>query len=118
MAKNVAVKLADINRDDFLRFIVKTAHAYAISELGMNAFRPLAVDQILCRSNDLDYIVGGYDEGNELAGDPADVVRLKCGTVQDGPAADYVAVNVHLYPLLNTPAHVVIVGAPVNSIIP
>lgn len=114
-SKNVAVKVDAINRDDFLRFLIKTAHAYAISELGAGAFRPLTADLILQRSNDLSQFVGGDPGPSPYESHPANMTELLVGKVETGPAAGCTAVRIRLYPLLGTPAHIVVVGAPIRN---
>lgn len=111
-AEHVAIKIDTINREDFLRFLVKTAHAYAVFEKGLNAFRPLTTDLILCRDDDLAQYVGGGPVNPHYESSPANMTELSIGVVKDGPAAGYTAVYIRLYPILGTPAHVVIVGEP------
>ena len=111
-AKHVAVEVDAINREDFLRFLVKTAHAYAVFEMGVEAFQPLTTDLILCRDDDLAQYVGCGPINPEFESSPANMTELSVGTVKDGPAAGYTAVYIRLYPLLGTPPHVVIVGKP------
>ena len=111
-AVHVAVKVDTINREDFLRFLVKTAHAYAVFEKGLEAFRPLTADLVLNRDNDLAKYVGGGPINPEYESSPSSMTELSVGVVKDGPAAGYTAVYIRLYPLLGTPPHVVIVGEP------
>ena len=111
-SEHVAVKVDEINREDFLRFLVKTAHAYATFEKGLGAFRPLTTELILCRDDDLAEYVGGSPINPEYESSPASMTELSLGVVKDGPAAGYTAVYIRLYPMLGTPPHVVVVGAP------
>lgn len=111
-ANHVAVKVDAINRDDFLRFLVKTAHAYAVFEKGLDAFQPLTTNLILGRDNDLAQYVGGSPINPEYDSSPASTTELSVGVVKDGPAAGYTAVYIRLYPMLGTPPHVVVVGKP------
>lgn len=113
-SKNVAVKIDTINRDDFLRFLIKTAHAYAVSELGTAAFRPLTTDVILQRSNDLARFIGADVQPSPYESHPANMTELALGEVKSGPAAGCTLVRIRLYPLLGTPAHIVVVGAPIS----
>lgn len=111
-AVHVAVKVDTINREDFLRFLAKTAHAYAVFEKGLEAFRPLTTELILCRDNDLAQYVGGSPISTEYESSPASMTELSVGVVKDGPAAGHTAVYIRFYPFLDTPPHVVIVGEP------
>ena len=111
-AIHVAVKVDTINREDFLRFLAKTAHAFAVFEKGLKAFRPLITDLILNRDNDLAQYVGGCPVNPAYESSPANMTELSVGVVKDGPAAGYTAVYIRLYPLLGTPPHIVVVGRP------
>jgi hypothetical protein len=111
-SKNVAVKIGEINRNDFLRFLMKTAHAYAVYELGLAAFRPLTTDMILARDNELERFIGCDHLPSPYDGDNANMVEVALGTVEDGPALGCTAVRIRLYPMLGTPAHIIVVGAP------
>jgi hypothetical protein len=111
-AEHVALKVDEINREDFLRFLVKTAHAYAVFEQGLDAFRPLTTGLILSRDNDLAQYIGCSPINPEYESNPANMSELSVGVVKDGPAAGYTAVYIRLYPLLGTPPHAVVVGAP------
>jgi len=111
-SKHAAIRVDQINREDFLRFLAKLAHSFAISKKGSGAFKPTLVDQILLRSDDLTTFVGG-DPGLVVhESDPANMTELLLGEVTDGPAKGCTAVRVRLYPLLGTPAHIVVVGTP------
>lgn len=111
-SKNVAVKIGEINRNDFLRFLIKTAHAYAVYELGLAAFRPLTTDIILARDNELEHFIGCDNQSSPYNGSPANMVEMVLGTVDKGPALGYTIVRIRLYPMLGTPAHLIVVGAP------
>lgn len=111
-ASHVAVKIDAINRDDFLRFLVKTAHAYAVFEQGLHAFHPLTTNVILCQDNDLARYIGSGPVNPGYQSSPANMTELSIGVVKDGPAAGCTAVYIRLYPLLGTPPHVVVVGKP------
>lgn len=47
----VAFKVGDVHEGVLLRFMAKTAHAFAIAKLGLNAFRPLLTEIILRESS-------------------------------------------------------------------
>jgi HNH endonuclease len=111
-SKNVAAKIGEINRNDFLRFLIKTAHAYAVYELGLAAFRPLTTDIVLSRGNELERFIGCDYQSSPYDGSPANMVEMVLGTVDEGPALGYTIVRIRLYPILGTPAHIIVVGAP------
>ena len=111
-ANHVVVRVDEINRNDFLRFLVKTAHAFAVSEHGFGEFTPLTTDLILGKSDDLAQFIGGDTGPSPHDDDPANMTELTLGRVVEGPVAGYIAVRLRLYPMLGTPAHIVVVGAP------
>ena len=111
-AEHVAIKVDEINREDFLRFLVKTAHAFAVFVEGLDKFRPLTTDLIVGRDNNLAEYIGGSPINPEYESGPASMTELSLGVVKGGPAAGYTAVYIRLYPMLGTPPHVVVVGAP------
>lgn len=109
-SRHIAVEVGTVNRNHFLRFLAKTAHAYAVSELGLDAFRPFLKDIILNESHDLTkYVGGGSPEAPHLI-DPAHTVLLTLGQAKEGLGNGLVAVRLQFYPLLKSPAYVVIVG--------
>lgn len=110
-SNHVAVKVAEVNRLDFLRFIAKTAHAYAVAELGHGSFRPTLTDLILGRSDDAAEFVGGDPSADSITTGPDRMVTITAGRVSNGPARGYSAVRMQLYPILGTPAQAAIVGA-------
>jgi hypothetical protein len=111
-ANHVAARVAINRREDFLRFLAKTAHAYAVFELGIGSFRPLTTELILNRDDDLAQFVGGCPYEASIDSSPANMTEITVGRVGNGPAAGYTAVRIRLYPMMGTPAHMVIVGAP------
>lgn len=104
-AKNVAMKLGEVNRDHFLRFLAKTAHAFAVAELGVDGFEPFLNDIVLNRDDDIARYVGGTQPMDEGDIDPAGTVFI-----QIGGAEDFVAVFFQIYPPLKSPAYAIIVG--------
>jgi len=111
-SEHVAVKVDEINSEDFLRFLVKTAHAFAVFERGLDSFRSLTTDLIRCRDNDLAQYIGCDWGESPFESSPANMTELTLGTIIGGPAKGYTGVRIRLYPMLGTPAHVVVVGAP------
>lgn len=103
----IAFKVGDVHEGALLRFIAKTAHAFAVAKLGLEAFRPLLADVILGYSSRLTHFIGGSDRP-EPAGD-TNAFEMRCGEY----AADdtkYVVVWLRLFGLLGGPAYVVAVG--------
>ena len=111
-SNHVAVKVAEVNRLDVLRFIAKTAHAYAVAELGYGTFRPTLPDLILGRSDNVTEFIGGDPSPDPITTGPDRMLTITAGQVTNGPANGYWAVRMQLYPILGTPAHAAIVGSP------
>ncbi len=104
-ARNVAMKVGEVNRSHFLRFLAKTAHAFAVAELGIDGFIPCLTDVILDRDDDLSTYVGGTFSKTDSP-IPPEVTTL----ISVGGVADLVAVRIQFYHVLGTPAYAVVVG--------
>ena len=111
-AKAVAVFLGDIDRTKYLRALAKTGHAFACANIGHDAFEPLLIDVILCRSDDVSYYVGDLlaEQMPTSSGDHS--LRIFMGVPEAGPIAGYVVVSLQLYPALSSPSHIIVVGKP------
>lgn len=109
-AVNVAMKLGEVNRENYLRSLAKTAHAFATARFGLNAFEPYLTDIILNRSNDLERFVGDLPGHSPFEDHPAHTMQMSAGEIPDGPAAGLLVVRIQLYPRLKSPEHMVIVG--------
>lgn len=115
-SNHVAMKLGDVNRSNFLRFLAKTAHAFAVMTLGPNSFRPFLADLILKRSDDLTEFVGGGFPAAPHEVDPAHSTLLTLGSPEAGPAKGLIAVRLQFWHELKTPAYIVIVGEPIRPL--
>lgn len=109
-ARHVALKAGEVNRLHYQRFLAKTGHAFAAARIGLDAFDPVLPDLILNRSDDLSLYVGDDPTLAPIEVHPAATSHFALGEITHGPAKGYVGIGIRLYPLLNTPAHVVIVG--------
>ena len=115
-SRNVAIEIGTVNRTHFLRFLAKTAHAYATAELGINAFSSTLIDIILNRDQDISKYVGGY-YGPRPPGDaPENLMTAHIGQATEGPGKGLVTVVLQFYPLLKTPIYSIIVGRPTIDI--
>ncbi|CAM5380668.1 hypothetical protein FALB51S_01885 [Frigidibacter albus] len=114
-AKHVAVRTGDINREDYLRSLAKTGHAFACAVLGPGAFEPLLLDVILCRSDDVSMYVGDLPEPETIVENPAHTLQIFLGVPEVGPVAGYIVVRIQLYPGFSSPVHIIVVGRP-NSL--
>lgn len=115
-AEHVAAKIGEVNRIHYLRSLAKTAHAYATATIGLEAFEPLLPDLILGRRDDVETYVGDLPHENPFGADDHQTLQIAIGEATDGPAAGYLVVHIVLYPSLNSPAHVVILGRPLVDI--
>lgn len=109
-AVNVAVELGKVNRVNYLRSLAKTAHAYAAATVGVDAFEPVLADLILKRSDDVEQYVGDASVDSPFVSNPTNTLQISLGEAQDGPAQGFLFVFIRLYPALNSPSHMVVVG--------
>jgi hypothetical protein len=96
-ARNVAMKVGEINRNHFLRFLAKTAHAFAVAELGIDGFIPCLTDIILDRDDDMTNYVGGTFPTTDRPIAPEVTTSLSIGRA-DG----FVAVRIQFYHILGS----------------
>lgn len=109
--KNFAIHLGDVNRTHYRRSIAKTAHAFAASELGLDAFEPFLLDLILCRSDDLsEYVGDDYFAEPPTTGSKDQTVGIFLGEPMGGPETGLLCARFSLYPALGSPAHMIVVG--------
>ena len=109
-SRHVALEIGAVNRTNFLRFLAKTAHAYAVAELGLDAFEPLLIDIVLDREHDISRYVGGYYGPPPPGAAPENLVLAHIGQAVEGPGAGLLTVALQFYPLLGSPIYSVIVG--------
>ncbi len=104
-ARNVAMKIGEVNRSHFLRFLAKTAHAFAVAELEIDGFIPCLTDIILDRDDDMSNYVGGTfpTTGGQITPDVTTLMSV-------GGVGDLVAVRIQFYHVLGSPAYAVVVG--------
>nr|WP_242154360.1 HNH endonuclease [Sphingomonas sp. BAUL-RG-20F-R05-02] len=104
-ARHVAMKIGEVNRSHFLRFLAKTAHAFAVAELGIDGFNPCLTDIILDREDEMSDYVGGTFPSTDGPIPPEITTILAIGGV-----GDLVAVRIQFYHVLGSPAYAVVVG--------
>lgn len=109
-AVHVAMKLGEVNRENYLRFLAKTAHAYAAAQLGPDGFEPFLPDVILKRSDKMSVYVGDYAMVSPFEPNPAHTLQISLGEQEEGPAMGCLLVRIQLYPFLDSPSHIIIVG--------
>lgn len=106
----IAMSIGKVNRDQYLRSLAKTAHAYAAAELGLDAFEPFLCDIILNKSDDLELYVGDMPGIGPFAFDPEHTLQISLGEADSGSAGQYLVVRIQLYPSIRSPEHLVVVG--------
>lgn len=106
----VAVKLADVSRISFLRFLAKTAHAYAVAELGLDSFRPFLTGIVLNKSDELGKYVGTGAPSAPFSDDPSQTFQISLGSLPTDYQREMIGVRICIYPMLKTPEYFVIVG--------
>lgn len=115
-AKFVKAQIGSISRDMYLRWLAKTAHAFAVAQLGLDKFKPFLQDIILNRTQEIEKYVGDTsshkDRNIEFKCDDEAKgwfnIRLKLDP--DGRYANLVLVFIQLFPEFKTPVHCVVVG--------
>ncbi len=98
---------------EFARMLAKIAHSYAVAELGLETFRPLTLDIILGRTNNVSYLVGGSfeipppePEGKHLLN-----ITYQVETLNDLEfVRAIIIVGIRLFASIETPAYHVVVG--------
>jgi len=110
-ANHVAVKTGTVNRLHYLRSLAKTAHAFAASQLGLDAFEPFLLDLILCRSSDVAEFVGDDPfPAPPIEESDGHTVRIFLGEAMGGDEQGLLCARFSLYPMLGSPPHLVVVG--------
>lgn len=98
--------LGKIQPVTFAKLIAKIAHAYAVAELGLNFFKPLATDLILGKTDTLSQWVGGDWEIPK----PSDALfDLKLEQASSN-GVNFLLVHVRLFSFFGTPQYHVVVG--------
>lgn len=112
--ERVGIKLSPVNRLHYLRSLAKTAHAYAVSQLGLDAFDPFLTDIILNRSDDVEQFVGDMPGVASLEGPTGHSFKITLGeTPEDlGAAGGLIVVFMQLWADLGSPPHLIVVGRP------
>lgn len=109
-ANYVAYSSGHVNRLHYFRSLAKIAHAFAVANCGLDAFEPYLLDLILCRSDDVAEFVGDdpFDAPVENAG--GQTLQIFLGEPIGGEEQGLITARIQLYPMLDSPAHLVIVG--------
>jgi hypothetical protein len=106
---NLAMKLGDMDPKKFLRFLAKTAHAFAVAELGDDAFDPFLLDLIFDRSRNYCHFIGGEWEIPEPF-ENSHTAAIYIGRLAL-PEVTCVSVKLQLFPSYGSPVHVILVGS-------
>ena len=93
---------------EFARLIAKIAHCYAVTHLGLDAFRPLLTDVILGGSDDYGYAIGGsLGEVPPTQPEAGHIVSLEFFINAN---RSFVIVHIRLFASSGTPAYYAVVG--------
>ncbi|MER8948296.1 MULTISPECIES: hypothetical protein [unclassified Mesorhizobium] len=109
-ANHVAVKTGEVNRLHYLRSLAKTAHAFAAAKFGLDALEPFLTDLILNRSDDVSEYVGDDPFVAPIEDIDGHTLQIFLGEAMGGPEQGLLTVRFQLYPFLDSPAHLVVVG--------
>jgi len=102
----VALTIGIVDATKMMRFVAKTAHAYALAHLGEGFFHPCLPDSILGKNDIVCHFVGA---GPEVPHPENLWVSLSIGELNH-QGLDLVLVRLQLFPFLNPHSHVAIVG--------
>lgn len=110
----VGIVLPPVNRLDYLRSLAKTAHAFAVAELGIEGFEPFLEDIILNRSDELARFVGDMPGVASLEGPSGHSFKITLGQTPPelGAAGGLLVVFMQYWAELGCPPHLVVVGRP------
>lgn len=111
----IAYKVGDVFAEDYLRFVAKIAHAYAVAVFGFDAFEHLLPPIVRCRDNAVSYLVGGDPIIAPPVPDGA-AVRIDFGHPIEG--SNLLLAKVRLFEFLGTPEHLVVVGRTLTRELP
>lgn len=97
--------------EQYARLLAKIGYAYAVAELGLNAFKPLCLDIVLGRPANCGYLVGGSWTLKETAETTSDhLISIGRATSTVGPSL--VVVLIRLFQQMRgAPHHHVVVGS-------
>jgi HNH endonuclease len=104
-AMHVTVKMVPV---ELARMLAKIGHAYAVAEHGLNSFRPLALDVILGRDDNLGYLVGGSHDPAPAIHNAGHVISTEYRGYASGPGL--LIANVRLFASVQSPSYHVVVG--------
>jgi hypothetical protein len=95
----------------FARMLAKIGHSLAVAELGLGSFRPLTLDFIFGRANNLSRVVGG-SEDEEPSADSLHWLRLRdhFHVEKGGLVQRFVVAQIRLFACWGTPTYHVAVG--------
>ena len=100
--------------------LAKTAHAYAIAELGASTFRPLLPDLILGKMPNRAWLVGARPTANSEVPDGGDQMPalfhlIELRRVQSALGGAFLACEITLFKSLGMPVYQVIVGSRLSN---
>lgn len=103
----VAYRVGDVRARDYLRFIAKVTHAYAVALFGFDAFEHWLAPLIRCEDDAVSYLVGGCPKAGPI--DPeGSAFKIDFGHPTDG--LEVLLARVGLFEFLGAPEHLVVVG--------
>ncbi|CAN5498432.1 hypothetical protein BH10PSE12_BH10PSE12_08080 [soil metagenome] len=116
--ERVGIVLPPVHRSDYLRSLAKTAHAYAVAELGADSFEPFLKDVILGTSDELARFVGDMPGVASIEGPSGHSFKITLGETPTslGAASGLLVVFMQFWAELGCPPHLVVVGKPLIDI--
>jgi hypothetical protein len=110
----VGIRLPPVNRLHYLRWLAKTAHAYAVAELGVGSFDPVLTDLILKRRDDVEQFVGDMRGVASMEGRTGHSFKITLGETPKElvEAGGLLVVFMQFWGDLSSPPHLIVVGRP------
>jgi HNH endonuclease len=99
---------------EFARMLAKIAHSYAVAELGYGSFRPMVVDLILGKMDNISYAVGGDWESEPPVKDGRHLLSIHYLIDVDRKRA-WIVADIRLFSSIGTPTYHVVVGEAENA---
>lgn len=103
----IGYHVGDVLARDYLRFIAKVTHGYAVATFGFDAFEHWLVPIILGDDEAVSHLVGGNPEVQPAVANGG-AIRIDFGHPTDG--LEVLVAQVRLFEFLGTPTHLVVVG--------
>lgn len=104
------MRIGTMNPYALCKLLAKIAHSFAVSQIGLNSFKPFLPDVILGKNDNHAYFIGGDadpDEPPQPSQTPVQLHQLQFRKVDGTP---YLLVTIQLFRFIGMPRYHVVVG--------